>query len=401
MSPRLLQINTVINSGSTGHIAEDINKFCKEKGWECYTIYGRKRTKSCSVQIKIGNRIDFLFHVVMARIFDNQGLLSFQNTLKIVRFIKKVNPDIIQLHNLHGYYLNYKYLFIYLKKINIPIIWTLHDCWSYTGHCAYYSFYNCNKWQENCSKCAYKKTYPKSILLSMSKRNFLIKKKSFTGVNNLTLVTPSEWLRHEVSKSFLREYDCKVIYNGVDRTVFFPHKVELQKKYIILGVANIWEERKGLSDFITLSTMLNDDEQIVLVGVSKEQCQKLPGNILCIPRTENQEQLAQLYSEALVLVSTSVEETLGMTTLEAQACGTPVIAYNVTAIPETFRDDTGYKVAVHDISSIRRIISEIEVQGKRHYSNSCVDFVSDTFDSDAQIHKYYDLYMKKINEKGK
>lgn len=400
--PTLLQINTVINSGSTGHIAEELGKLVMEKGWKSYIAYGRNPRPTNSIPIKIGTKLGVYSHVLLTRIFDRHGFGSYFATKKLIKNIKKIKPDIIHLHNIHGYYLNIEVLFTYLRTLDIPIIWTLHDCWSFTGHCSHYTAVNCNKWKSSCFLCPQKKQYPKS-LFDNSKKNYKDKKGLFTGLKNLTLVTPSIWLAEEVKKSFLKEYPVKVIHNGIDLNVFKPieDKQNLisgtNKRKIILGVASVWNDRKGLRDFIELSKMLSDDEEIVLIGVTEKIIETLPSNIKGIKRTESKEELAEWYSKALVYFNASIEETFGMTCAEAQACGTPVIAYNSTALPETISEKTGILVEPNNIEKVYDAIQEIKQKGKAYYSTECRKRAEHLFEEKNNFSEYIDLYKTLIN----
>lgn len=397
--PTLLQINTVINSGSTGHIAEELGKLVMEKGWKSYIAYGRNPRPTNSIPIKIGTKLGVYSHVLLTRIFDRHGFGSYFATKKLIKNIKKIKPDIIHLHNIHGYYLNIEVLFTYLRTLDIPIIWTLHDCWSFTGHCSHYTAVNCNKWKSSCFLCPQKKQYPKS-LFDNSKKNYKDKKGLFTGLKNLTLVTPSIWLAEEVKKSFLKEYPVKVIHNGIDLNVFKPieDKQNLisgtNKRKIILGVASVWNDRKGLRDFIELSKMLSDDEEIVLVGLTEKQIASLPKNnhITGIRRTENQTQLAELYSRAIVFVNPTYEDTFPTTNIESLACGTPVITYKTGGSPEIIDDNTGFIVAPHEINELRNCVTKVEQIGKEAFSNACRLRAEKHYNNITNFKKYLELY---------
>ncbi len=400
--PKLLQINTVVNSGSTGHIAEDIGKLAIANGWESYIAYGRNVHPSSSRLIRIGNKVDILFHVLITRIFDLHGLASRHATKRFVKQINRIKPDVIHLHNIHGYYLNYKILFKYLAKSGIPVVWTMHDCWAETGHCPYYTFVQCVAWQSKygCKKCPQKRGYPKSIFFSNAAYNFKQKKKYFNllAENQLTIVTPSKWLSNEIGKSHLGHYRRIVINNGIDLNVFKPIPLKKkeceERKFIILGVANVWDERKGLNDFIKLSDFLNDDEQIIIIGLSDNQRKKMPSKITGLSRTENLQKLIHYYSSADVYFNASVEETFGMTNIEAQACGTPVIAYNSTAIPETFSEQTGILVERNNISAVYNAIKKIRQTRKNYFYNKCIEYVANNFDKNELFSKYLILYEK-------
>ena len=236
------------------------------------------------------------------------------------------------MHNLHGYYLNVGILFDYLKTCGKKIIWTLHDCWAFTGHCSYFTAAGCEKWKEQCFCCPQKCSYPKS-LIDKSERNFWRKRTVFTGIPNLTIVTPSKWLADLVKESFLKEYDVKVINNGIDLTAFKPTESDFRVKYglenkkIILGVASVWDERKGLNDFVKLANEIDDDTCIVLVGVNEKQKKNLPSKILCVERTNNVAELAGVYTAADLFFNPTYEDNYPTVNLEAQACGTPVVTY--------------------------------------------------------------------------
>lgn len=334
-------INVTCGVGSTGRICTDIADMLISEENECKIAYGRKTVpeKYKDIAYRIGSDFGVKVNGVKARLFDNEGFNARSATKKLIKWIKHYNPDVIHLHNLHGYYLNVKLLFNYLKTCGKKVVWTLHDCWSFTGHCTHFQVPHCDKWQTECGKCIRSKDYPKAIF-SHAKRNFKRKKQTFCGVPNLTIVTPSKWLAELVKQSFLKEYPVQVINNGIDLTVFkptasdFKEKYGLQNKKVILGVANVWEKRKGFDDFLELAKLISDDYRIVLVGVTDEQLKKLPPNVIGIKRTNSATELAQIYTAADVYVSPSREETFGMTVVEAMACGTPAIVYNLTALSE-------------------------------------------------------------------
>lgn len=332
-SMKILQIN-IFATLSTGRIAVDLYKTLVENGNEGCIAFARGSIEKDVPNIKIGSELDVKLHGIATRITDKTGFYSTKPTKKLIEQIKQYNPDIIHLHNIHGYYINIELLFDFLKDYNKPVIWTLHDCWAFTGHCAYFDLANCNKWKSHCEKCPQKKEYPKSLFLDNSYWNFNKKRELFCGVKNMTLVTPSKWLSELVKFSFLKEYPIEVINNGIDLSVFKPTESNIRKhynledKFIILGVAGVWDKRKGLSDFIELSKNLDDRFRIVVVGVTEKQRQRLPKNMVGILRTHNVKELAQLYSAADVFVNPTYEDNFPTTNLEALACGTPVITYN-------------------------------------------------------------------------
>lgn len=389
---RVLQINSTCGVGSTGKIAVDIYKALKKQGDECIIAFGRGKAPKGVSSYKIGNDFSVKLHGILSRLTDRHGYYSFLPTKRLVKQIKKYNPDIIHLHNIHGYYLNLPVLFKYLSKANLPVVWTLHDCWAFTGHCAYFSFAGCDRWKDGCYGCPQKKSYPASILADNSRLNYKNKKSLFNNVKNLNLVTPSYWLEGLVKDSFLKNYSVTTIYNGIDLSVFKPTQGNFRKEYglenkkIILGVANIWEERKGLKDFYRLNQMISDDYKIVLVGLSKEQKSALPEGIIGITRTESVEQLAEIYTAADVYFNASVEETMGLTTVEAMACGTPVVVYNATAIGEVVDKKSGVVVAAGDVSAVYNAILSLSLSSK-----DCLKRAED-FEKNNQYQYYLNLY---------
>lgn len=347
---KVLQINSVCGVGSTGRIATDIHNILIEKGHESYIAYGRNLSKNCDNTIRIGTEIDNYAHLAKTRLLDRHGFGSTQATKEFINKVNDIDPDIIHLHNIHGYYINIEVLFDYLKKANKPVVWTLHDCWSFTGHCSHFDYIGCNKWKTGCFNCPQKQEYPKSILFDNSTWNYRKKKEIFTGVDNMTIVTPSNWLTDLVKESFLKNYEIETIHNGIDLSVFkptqsnFKQKYKLENKFIILGVSNIWNQRKGLEEYFELSTMLNENEVIVLVGVSEKQKQDLPPNIIGISKTTDTTELAGIYSNADIFLNLTLEDNYPTVNLEAIACGTPVITYNSGGAKETVHKSYGHVI---------------------------------------------------------
>jgi len=405
--PRLLQICVEGNTGSTGTIAEAIGKIAKNKNWTSFIAYGRFKRPSQSKLIRIGSDMDTLMHGIETRLFDRHGFGSRKATLDLIKQIKALKPDIIHLHHLHGYYINIVSLFNYLAIARIPVVWTFHDCWSFTGHCTFFDSVGCEKWKTECSICPQIREYPKSYWLDRSKTNFHVKRKLFNSVPNLTIVSVSRWLDGLVSESFLKQNPRVVIYNGIDLATFKPSgdslatklKYNVEDKFLILGVATTWDRRKGLSDFIELSKRLMHDERIILVGLDDKQMEMLPENIIGIPRTETKSDLVELYSAADVFMNLSEEETFGLTTIESMACGTPVIVYNKTASPELVQTGTGFIIEKGDFDSLNSTIDMIRVRGKINYSQSCLKYVQDNFNVDVRFEDYFALYEKMINAK--
>jgi glycosyltransferase involved in cell wall biosynthesis len=365
---RVLQINSVCGIGSTGRIATDIHAILKEEGHESYIAFGRGDPINCDSALRIGNKFDNFAHVIKTRIFDQHGFGSKRATKEFIEKVKELDPDVIHLHNIHGYYINVEILFNYLKEANKPVIWTLHDCWAFTGHCSYFDFVGCECWKlEGTHKCIQKKNYPSSLLLNNSRRNFERKRKAFTGVKNLTILTPSNWLAGLVKQSFLGEYPVKVINNGIDLDIFKPTKSNFRKKnnledkFIILGVANVWVRRKGYEYFLELSKRLEQDEVIVMVGLTERQKNKLPANIIGITRTNNIKELVEIYSAADVFVNPTLEDNFPTTNLEALACGTPVVTFKTGGSIESIDGNCGIVVEKGNLAELLRAIKKIKL----------------------------------------
>lgn len=334
-------INTFCSKGSTGRIVCETARNLIKQGNDCVIAYARDSVIPADIETyKIGNKVDIAFHGVMTRLFDKHGFCSKKATKKLINVIRDYNPDVIWLHNLHGYYLNVEILFSFIKEMNYKVKWTLHDCWSFTGHCPHFSFVNCEKWKDKCDHCPQLHRYPRTIGWSNTKDNFHRKKTAFTGVKEMELIVPSHWLENLVKKSYLKEYKVTVAHNTVDKKIFhyvesnIRAKYSLSNKIIILGVAMDWTEYKGLSEYYYIADKLDDRYCVVLIGLDEKQIAQVPNNVLGLPRTRNIEELAEWYSTADVLVSASREETFGMTILEAYNCGTTSIVYKDTACEE-------------------------------------------------------------------
>jgi len=396
---KLLQINTSLNTTSTGRITEEIGLSAMDHGLESYAAYSNIGPGgSRSQTVKIGSELDRYLHGVKTRVLDRHGFGSKRATNELVEKIREINPDVIGMHNLHGYYLNVEVLFHYLKEVQKPVVWTFHDCWPFTGHCAYYDRVDCQKWKTECYSCPQKKRYPASYGLDNSRKNFRQKRKLFTGLENLTIVTPSRWLKNEVELSFLQEYPVKVIHNGIDLDTFqpgtdhLPDAVKNIKKKIVLGVASVWDDRKGLQDFHKLAPMLGDEYRIVLVGLNNEQAEELPEGITGLTRTENIMQLASLYSAAEAFVNPTWSDNFPTTNIEALACGTPVITYNTGGSPEAVNDSTGFVIDQGDLKGITRSLQKLSEKGRESYRPKCRQRAVDHYNKEDRFQDYVDLY---------
>lgn len=336
-------INVVCGIRSTGRICTDIATALEVEGHEVKIAYGREKVPEQFLKyaVKIGTDFDVKLHGIRARIVDGVGFGSKAATKKFIEWVKEWNPDVIHLHNLHGYYINIEVLFNYLKTCGKNIIWTLHDCWAFTGHCTYFDYIRCVQWKTGCVKCPQKKEYPKCDVISRATQNYEKKKELFTGISDMLLVTPSDWLGRKIEQSFMKEYTVTTIHNGIDTKVFKPTTSDIKKKYslqgrkVILGVAAMWDRRKGLKYMMELSEKLDNSYAVVAIGVTEEQKKQLPANMLGILQTESTEDLVKWYSAADVFVNPTLEDNYPTTNLEAIACGTPVVSFDTGGSSES------------------------------------------------------------------
>lgn len=393
---KIVAINSV-SYGSTGNIMFQISEIAKRHSHEVF-LYTKawKGYKTINENHKlIGNYFENGVHVVLSRITGLNGCFAIYGTWKLIKELERINPDIIHLHNLHFWCLNLPMLFKYIKKHNIRTIWTLHDCWTFTGHCPHFALIKCDKWKTGCGKCPQYKKYPESYF-DRSKIMFKLKRKWFNGVSDLTLVTPSKWLYDLVKQSYLKEYNAKLIYNGIDLSIFKPtnnnHRniYKIEHKYVILGVSFNWGIGKGLDVFIELSKKMNEKYQIVLVGTDDDTDKILPESIISIHKTSNQTELAKLYTMADVFVNPTREEVLGLVNIEALACGTPVITFNTGGSPECIDENCGVVVECDDIKTLMLEIIRI-CEEKPFTAESCVERAK-RFDKNIKYNEYIDLY---------
>lgn len=396
---KILQISTSVNSGSIGRIASEIGSLLISHGHESIIAYGRTSRERDSKVIKIGNKADFLTHIAYTRLFDLHGFGSKKATKKFITQIKEINPDIIHLHNIHGYYMHIGILFEYLRTAGKPIVWTFHDCWPFTGHCSYFDRFNCEKWQLECYNCQLTNGYPNSWFYDNSRNNFQRKKNHFSGIANLTLITPCNWLATHLSKSFLKQYPSRIINYGISLEKFKPFpssltriKYSLEGNHIILGVANIWNRRKGLADFIKLRSLLDSNIEIVLVGLNATQINKLPCGIRGISRTESVKDLAMLYSAADVFVNPTYADNFPLVNLEALACGTPIITYDTGGSPEAISDECGFSISRGNVEGLYSAIKEVLFKGKNYFSHNCRKRAVKLYSNNERNMDYLNLY---------
>lgn len=387
------------NFGSTGTIMKGIGESAESNDFCCYYAYpGTQLNKPresndiiiCSaIMRKVAEKIGYYTGL--------KGGWLFFETKRLMKRIDEIKPEIIHLHNLHDTYVHLPLLFNYIKKHKVPIVWTLHDSWAFTGHCPYFTMAKCDKWKIGCHDCPNYRDYPSSFF-DNSKRMWKLKKKWFTGVENMTIVTPSQWLADLVKQSFLGEYPVRVIHNGIDLAVFKPTPSDFREKYqirkekkILLGIAFDWGIRKGLDVFVELSKRLAPERyQIVLVGTDEQVDRQLPTNIISVHRTQNQTELAEIYTAADVFVNPTREEVLGLVNIEANACGTPVITFNTGGSPECINEKSGMVIPYGDIDAMKESIEYI-CDNSSFSEKDCIARAA-SFDQKKKYREYLDLY---------
>ncbi len=403
---RIIQINPVLRtSTSTGRIMQEIGALAEKEGWLNWCAYGKGRDgiRPCTTSIlPIGGMWSTSMHGLQTRIFDRHGLSSVSATQDFVKKLTEIKPDIVHIHNIHGYFLNYPVLFDYLRTNDIKVIWTVHDCWLYTGHCYYYSAIGCNRWQTGCGDCPQRGAFPKSFVIDRSRQNYIDKRNYFTSIpkDRMIIVPVSNWMREEMARSFFKDYTFKVIHNGIDTSVFRPYKTASIRhklgitpdKHIILGLASIWSPEKGLDDFIKLSGMLDEDDTIVLVGVDSKIAKRLPSSIKWIRRTENIEMLVELYSASTVFVNPTYQDNYPTVNLESIACGTPVVTYRTGGSVESITNDTGRIVNQGDVAGLLTAVREIKAITKEGFTDSCRNYALSNFKKEDRYHDYLQLY---------
>lgn len=404
MTKKLLQINPVVRQDtSTGRIMRELGELAMAAGWESYIAYSGARDgvpTHSSQLLPIGNRPDLLLHFLATRLFDAHGLVSRRATIKLIQKIREVDPDIVHIHNVHGYFLNYPLLCQFLTERNKPVIWTVHDCWLFTGHCYHYSAAGCDRWQTGCHHCPQKHAFPTSYGLDRSRKNYRDKRVSFASIPTLTLVPVSEWMRDELSRSFLKDLPCRVITNGIDLETFQPRPAtNIRERYGIKGecyylaVASVWLPEKGIADLSALAALLKDDEQLVMVGrMTTKQRKALPKGIVTISRTADIQALAALYSEATALVNPTWQDNYPTVNMESMACGTPVVTYRTGGSVEQVTPKTGFIVEQGNVEEMARALHRIRESGAQKWQDACRNHARKHFDKQARFQDYIRLY---------
>ena len=395
---KILQISTNWGHGGPGGVVKDIHNYLNAAGHEPVVAFGRYDVPEGVPSIKIGSSLDTYYHVLTTRLFDAAGFSSVKATKRLICEIDKIDPDIIHLHNLIGYYLNVEILFGYIKEKNFPVVWTLHDCWAFTGHCINFERKNCEKWKTACHKCPLKDNYPEVVLFDRSLSNYQRKKRAFTEVSNMELVTPSKWLADLVSESYLKPYPCHVINNGIDLNVFRPiesnirEQYALQGKKILLCVASVWNEMKGEHIVYELAEKLDDSYAIVMIG--RKSAKHVPDRIIDLPRTQNIEELVKWYTVADIFVNPTLGDNFPTVNIEALACGTPIVTNNTGGSPEIAGNEFGRIVYSKTADEFVEKIQECLVA---QYSPEDCRNASMKFARDRCFEKYMAVYRSVLN----
>ncbi len=388
---KVVQINPVC-TGSTGKIAVEISKLLDANGIANYIFYTSGKSDFKNAR-KYATDLEIKINALWAKIRGNYGFNSKAMTKRLICELEKIKPDVIQLHNLHGHNVNLEMLFQYLKKADVKIFWTFHDCWSFTGYCTYFDYAKCEKWKQGCQCCKQKKAF--SWIFDRSKTLYQKKKLLFEGIKDLTIITPSAWLANLAKKSFFGEYPVRVIPNGIDLEIFRPtesnfrEKYKLQNKKIWLGVAMGFEKRKGFSYFLELAKQIDEGTCLVMVGITKEQIAILPSNVIGIERTANQKELAEIYSAADVFVNCTLEEVLGMVNIEALACGTPVITFDTGGSPECVDETCGIVVPQGDVLALKVAAEGLD---RAALKDACRRRAEKLYDAKQRFEDYVNLY---------
>ena len=405
--PRIAFINTVC-TGSHGRIMDDLRRAAEGAGFTCRIIFSRGKSAGAHC-VRFGDRADVALHGAASRLFDAQSLCSRRATRRLLRMLDEFSPDLVHLHNAHGYYLNAPMLFAWLKKRNVPLVWTLHDCWALTGHCSHFVRANCALWKTGCHDCPLKKEYPASLLFDRSRQNWQWKKRAFTSLERLTVVTPSQWLGEVAGESFLRGAARRVIGNGVDLKLFTPggdtEKTRREMgippgKKLLLSVAAPFDARKGFADALQIADMLREKAVLVMVGLTREQVESLPRGVIGVERTEGPEALVALYRAADCLLNPTYEDTYPTVNMEALACGTPAAAYGVCGCPEQLEAPCGETVPVGNARALAEAALALCAE-KPKISAACRAKAERDFDREKAVKAYTKLYEEVLHEKGK
>ena len=379
---KVLYINSVCGFGSTGRIVADLTK---TDDYESLVCFGRKKDFANVNSFQFANFFDNAFGAIRTILFDNNLNICTNATRRLIKKIKEYNPDIIHLHNIHGYYVNVEMLINFLKEYGKPVVWTMHDCWAFTGYCSDAYYVNCEKYQKECKNCDHWFAYPFSIFKQNVTKDFHKKKKLFKDFDNLTIVTPSRWLGGICNLSFLRNKKIVTVNNGIDLNDFKPSK-EKNKKFTVLAVASFWTKDKGSEDLNKLVKLLDKDIEVVVVGNGSD---KIEG-VKSISHTNNKAELVDLYSSAHVLINPTLDDNFPSVNIESIACGTPVITYRTGGSPEIIDGKTGVVVNKGNYRAMAEVINSLY---KNYYfkSEDCVER-SKRYSKEVMKKEYQKLY---------
>ena len=403
---KIALIITVVDRGGAGRIVADIHRTIHDAGHSSFVFYGRGRQPDDESMMKFSDELGVLVHGAGSRLFDAQGLLSLRATHRLIKLLTQFEPDVVHLHNAHGYYLNFPLFFNYLKERSLPLVWTLHDCWPFTGHCAHFEYVGCDRWKIGCGSCPQTREYP-ATFLDRSRANYEKKRSSFTSLSKCRIVAPSQWLKNHIDQSFLKDYQNLVINNGVDLALFnripgatFFGDLTKDGKKIILGVASIWNKKKGVEVFAELSHLLHAGERLVLVGkMSKHFRQTFSENVVLIDRVDDLAALAKLYSLANVFVNPTFEDTFSNTNLEALACGLPVVTFPTGGSPETINFRYGSVCSPTALGGLKAARSFCKLDAEV-VAEKCRAHAVENFNKWDRFQEYIQVYKELVNDKG-
>lgn len=380
--PRILFINSVCGFGSTGRIVSELSKI---EDYDTLVCYGRKKDYANVNSYKFANFFDNAFGAIRTILFDNNLNICTLATKRLIRKIKEFNPDIIHLHNLHGYYVNVEMLFKFLKEYNRPVVWTLHDCWPITGYCTVSEYVNCKKYEDKCDNCPLGFSYPFSIFKQNLSKDYFRKKELFNSIDNLILITPSEWMKRLFLSSFLKNKRICVINNGIDLKRFYP-STKKNDKFTVLSVANVWTIDKGSEEIKKIIPLLNKDVELIVVGKNSEQFEKCK----TIKHTSDLKELVDLYASSHVLINPTLDENFPTINMESLACGTPVITYKTGGSPEIIDEKSGKIIEKYDYKNMAEYINELKYNYVFNV-NDCINR-SKLFSTENMIINYKKIY---------
>ena len=391
---KIVQINATCGSGSTGKICVDISRLLTDKNIENYIIYSGKKS-TYPLGIYCGDSKEIKVQALRSHLFGLYGFNSIQITKRMLKKLDEIEPDVVHLHNLHGHNCNLEMLLCYLRDKHIKTFWTFHDCWAFTAYCPHFTMDKCDKWKGGCHDCHRYREY--SFFFDRSRELYDKKKKASEGLD-LTIITPSQWLADLVKQSFFKNYPVKVINNGIDLGIFKPTPADFREKhgiptdkYIVLGVAFGWGKRKGLDVFIELSKRLDKEKyQIILVGTDEKIDKQLPSNIISIHRTQNQRELAEIYTAADVFANPTREDNYPTVNMESIACGTPVVTFKTGGSPEMIDETCGSVVPCDDIDAMEKEIIRI-CEGRPFGGDACIKYAQ-SFDAYKKYEEYIESY---------